>query len=279
MEEVSVWFKEASEAASRLLGQFVEFLPTLLGAIVILVAGWLIARVLRSLGVRFANWLNGFFDRRFGSERARRLRISNAGVKLAGNVTFWVIILFFVTAATRILGLDAFSAWLDRVVVYLPTLLAGGLIILVGLLISTLARDLTSAAVASAGFPHAELFGGSVQAAIFVTALVLGINQIGIDVTLLVTLIAIIVAAIVGSLSLAFALGARSFVGNLIGSHYLQQHYQPGQRAKIGNVEGEILELTPVCVVVATKKGRVIVPAKVFSEETTTLVTESPSDG
>ncbi len=279
MEEVSLWFKEASAAASRLFGQFVEFLPTLVGAIVILVVGWLIARVLRSLGVRFANWLNGFFDRRFGSERARRLQISNAGVRLIGNVIFWIIILFFVTAATRVLGLDAFSAWLDRVVVYLPTLLAGGLIILVGLLISALARDLTSAAVASAGFPHADLFGASVQAAILLTALVLGINQIGIDVTLLITLIAIMVAAVVGSLSLAFALGARSFVGNLIGSHYLQQHYQPGQRAKMGRVEGEILELTPVSVVLATNEGRVIVPAKIFSDETTTLMTEGSSDG
>ena len=279
MEEVSLWFKEASAAASRLFGQFVEFLPTLVGAIVILVVGWLIARVLRSLGVRFANWLNGFFDRRFGTERARRMQISNAGVRLIGNVIFWIIILFFVTAATRVLGLDAFSAWLDRVVVYLPTLLAGGLIILVGLLISALARDLTSAAVASAGFPHADLFGASVQAAILLTALVLGINQIGIDVTLLITLIAIMVAAVVGSLSLAFALGARSFVGNLIGSHYLQQHYQPGQRAKMGRVEGEILELTPVSVVLATNEGRVIVPAKIFSDETTTLVTEGSSDG
>ena len=279
MEEVSLWFKEASAAASRLFGQFVEFLPTLVGAIVILVVGWLIARVLRSLGVRFANWLNGVFDRRFGPERARRLQISNAGVRLIGNVIFWIIILFFVTAATRVLGLDAFSAWLDRVVVYLPTLLAGGLIILVGLLISALARDLTSAAVASAGFPHADLFGASVQAAILLTALVLGINQIGIDVTLLITLIAIMVAAVVGSLSLAFALGARSFVGNLIGSHYLQQHYQPGQRAKMGRVEGEILELTPVSVVLATNEGRVIVPAKIFSDETTTLVTEGSSDG
>ncbi|MDJ0942533.1 MAG: hypothetical protein QNJ30_03675 [Kiloniellales bacterium] len=278
MEEVSLWFKEASAAASRLIGQLVEFLPTLAGAIVILFAGWFIARILQSLGVRFANWLNGLFDRRFGAEQARRLRISNAGVKLIGNVTFWVIILFFVTAATRVLGLDAFSAWLDRVVVYLPTLLAGGLIILVGLLISTLARDLTTAAVASGGFPHAELFGGSVQAAIFVTALVLGINQIGIDVTLLITLIAILVAAVVGSLALAFALGSRSFVGNLIGSHYLQQQYQPGQRARMGGVEGEILELTPVSVILATTKGRVVIPAKVFSEETTTLVTEAPSD-
>ena len=170
-------------------------------------------------------------------------------------------------------------------VVYLPTLLAGGLIILaggliilVGLLISTLGRDLTAATVASAGIAHAELFGRGVQAAILVTALVLGINQIGIDVTLLVTVIAILVAAAAGSLSLAFALGARSFVSNLIGSHYLHQHYRPGQRARMGEIEGEILEMTPVSVVLATSEGRVTVPGRVFTEQTTALLTDEVGD-
>jgi hypothetical protein len=279
MEDVSLWITEVSQAAARQLGQFVEYLPTLFGAIVILLAGWLIARMVRSGGVRLAQRLNDLFDRRFGPERARYLRVSNTGIKLLGNVTFWVIILFFVTAATRALGLDAFSTWLDRVVAYLPTLLAGALIILVGLLISTLARDLTSATIASAGLPHADLFGRGAHAAILVMALVLGINQIGIDVTLLVALIAILVGAIAGSLALAFAIGARSFVGNLIGSHYLQQHYQPGQQARMGDVEGEILELTPVSIVLATQKGRVIVPAKVFTDQTTTLLTEAHGDG
>ncbi len=278
MDEVSIWAKEVSEAASSLVGGIVDYLPVLLGAILILLLGWLAARLFRSAGVRLALWLNGFFDRRFGPERARHLKLSNTGVKLLGNLTFWLIILFFVTAAARMLGLEAFSTWLDRVVAYLPTLLAGGLIILVGVLISALARDLTFATIASAGVPHAELFGRGVQSAILVTALVLGINQVGIDVTLLVTLIGILVGALAGSLALAFALGARSFVGNLIGAHYLQQHFKPGQQARIGEVEGEILELTPVSVILATENGRAIVPAKAFSDATTLLFTEAHGD-
>jgi Mechanosensitive ion channel, conserved TM helix len=278
MEQASLWINQMSQAVGSALGQLVEFLPTLIGALVILAAGWLIARVVRSVGIRSAHWLNRFLDRRLGPDRAGYLRLSNAGVKLLGDVTFWVIILLFVTAATRVLGLEAFSAWLDRVVAYLPTLLAGGFIILVGLLVGSLAHDLTFAAVASAGMPHAALSGRCVQAAILMTALVLGLNQIGIDVTLLTTLIAILVGAAVGSLALAFALGAGSFVGNLIGAHYLQQHYRPGQQARIGEVEGEILELTPVSVILATEQGRVMVPAKVVNDQPTTLLSKDSGE-
>lgn len=275
MDGISLWAKEVSAAAAGLTGRLIDYLPTLIGAVLILLAGWVIARLLRAVSTRVLRWLNVFLDRRLDSDRARKLQLSNTAVRLVGNVVFWVVILFFITAATRLLGLDAFSAWLDRLVVYIPTLLAGALIILVGFLVSALARDLTAAAIASAGVARAEIFGGVVQAAILATALIIGINQIGVDVTLLITLIAILVAAAAGSLALAFALGARSFVGNLIGAHYVQQIYQPGQQVRMGGVEGQILEVTPVSVVLATERGRVSIPAKVFTDEETTLLTEA----
>ena len=278
MNEVSLWFDAVSNAASRLVTQLVEFLPTLLGAVLVLLFGWVAARMLRLAVRRLLRWLNGVAERRLGESRAGKLRLSHAAIQLIGDITFWVILLFAVTLVTRILGLAAFSAWLDRVVAYLPTLLAGGLIILVGLILSILARDLTAATVTSARLAHAEVFARGVQATILIMALVLGINQIGIDVTLLVALIVILAAAVAGALALSFALGAGSFVSNLIGAHYLQQLYQPGQRAVIGAIEGEVVELTPVSIVLATKNGRVTVPAKVFNEQPTTLVAREKSD-
>ena len=278
MEEMSVWARDISEAASGLAGQMIAFLPTLIGALAVLFAGWLIARVLRSAIIRISLWFNRLVDRRLTPERALHFKLSNTGVKLVGNVAYWVVILAFVTIATDVLGLEAFSHWLDRVLAYLPTLLVGGLIVVVGFLVSALARELTSATVASAGIQHAELFGRGVQAAILATALVIGINQVGIDVTLLIALIAIIVGALMGSLALAFALGARTLVSNLIGAHYLQQQFQPGQQARIGGVTGEILELTPMSVILATEEGRLVVPAKTFGEETTALLSGAARD-
>ena len=64
----------------------------------------------------------------------------------------------------------------------------------------------------------------------------------------------------------------------MIGAHYLQQHYRPGQLAVMGEIEGEILELTPVSVVLATAEGRVTVPAKVFNEKATALIKQETRD-
>lgn len=278
MNDVSIWVTELREAAGRIAGQAVEYIPSLVGAVVIILVGWLIARLVRSAAMRFARWLNQALDRQVGLDRARYLRLSNTRVALFANGIFWLIILIFVAAATRVLGLEAFSTWLDQVVAYLPTLLAGGLIILVGLLMSNIGKDLVVATLASAGMAHADLMGRLAQAAILVTALILGINQIGIDVTLLIALIAIVVGGLVGSMTLAFAIGARELVRNLIGAHYLQQHYQLGQNVRFGDNEGEIVELSPVFAVLATATGRVTVPAKAFMEGSSTLLTEGARD-
>jgi hypothetical protein len=279
MEQVSNRMSEFSGIATRLFAQFIEFIPDFIGAILLILVGWIVARLLRSAGTKLAVWLNDLVERTLGREHAPHLRFSTASIKLLGNIVFWVVNLLFITAATRVLGLDAFSGWLDQVVGYLPTLLAGGLIILAGVVISGLARDLTSAAVASAGVAYGEIFGRGAQAVVLVTALIIGINQVGIDVTLLVTLVSILFAAICISFALAFAFGARTFVNNLIGAHYIQQTYQPGQMARLGDIEGEILEFTPTSVIIASESGRVAIPAKVFNETATMLLSEGPSHG
>ena len=279
MEEVTVWMSEFGDTAVRLFGQFIEFIPELIGALLLVLIGWIVARLLRSTSTKLAIWFNAFTQRTFGQERATYFRLSTAAVQLLGNVIFWVIILLFITAATRILGLLAFSDWLDQVVGYLPTLLAGGLIIIVGVVISALLRDLTTTTFSSAGVPNGDLFGRGTQIVVLATAFVIGINQIGIDVTLLVTLVSILFGAVCFSFALAFAFGARTFVSNLIGAHYIRQHFEQGQLAKLGDVEGEILELTPTSIVLASEQGRVTVPAKIFNESVTSLLAERSSDG
>ncbi len=273
MEHVTTWFDGLRASAADLLDTMVGYLPNLIGALLLLLVGWMLARVVRAVAGRLGDTVNRILDRfvRIGSPT--RFRLSPQALKLIGNAAFWLVILFFITAATRVAQLDAFSSWLGRILAYLPTLLAGALIILAGYLVSALVRDLVAATLGSAGVAQSELFGAAAQGATFLTAAVIGIDQIGIDVTVLIALIAIVVGAVLAGLSLAFALGSRVFVSNLIGAHYLQQHLQPGQTARIGEIEGEVLELTPTSVVLATAMGRTTIPAKMFNEAATVVMT------
>lgn len=278
MDGISTLLADLSGAANDVLVNVVAYIPNLIGAVILLLLGWIFARLARTGIVKGGDAANRLLDRFLTAGSWAGMRLSSRILALVGNAAFWVVILFFITAATETAHLDAFSSWLDGIVAYLPTLIAGGLIVLVGYLVSTLIRDLVAATISSAGLGQSDLFGAMAQGVTFLTAIVIGIDQIGVDVTFLVTIVAIAIAAVLGSLSLAFGLGARTFVSNLIGAHYLQQELQPGQIARFGSVEGKVLELTPTSVVLATQEGRMSVPAKVFNEEITIVVTPGDDD-
>ena len=101
---------------------------------------------------------------------------------------------------------------------------------------------------------------------------VVGLDQIGIDITVIITVLAVTVAAFLGGLSLAFSLGARVFVSNVIGAHYLDQDFRPGQRIRVRDIEGTILEISNVAVIIETIDGRLTVPAHLFAEEVTLIM-------
>ena len=274
MDTVSLWVKELSATAAQLLGKFVAYLPNLLGAVLLVLVGWFCARLLRALTRRILLNFNWLADRFFVTQIAARLTPSERVVRLTSDFVFWVVNLLFVTAATRMLGLQEFSEWLNKIVAYLPTLIAGALIIGVGLLASKFVRDLAIAFVARALPDQAQQVGTIVYGATMILALVIGLDQLGIDVTLLVAIIAIVIASALGGLALAFALGARVFIGNLLGAHYLRESYRLAQRLRIGAVEGRIEAFSPVSITLATDDGRATLPGKVFNEEIIILMNE-----
>jgi small-conductance mechanosensitive channel len=110
------------------------------------------------------------------------------------------------------------------------------------------------------------LLGRLVQGLIVTVALVTALDHVRVDIAFLTATLLIAVGALTGSVALAFALGARTAVSNIIACHYLQQTHRMGQLVRLGSVEGRIVEFTSGAVILEGPDGRVMVPAKVFSE-------------
>jgi small-conductance mechanosensitive channel len=103
-------------------------------------------------------------------------------------------------------------------------------------------------------------------------AVLVAVNGLGIDLTVLNVALGVVLGATFGGVALAFGLGARTAVSNIIGSHYLRQIVRVGQTVRLGAVQGEVEAITPTAVVLKNADGRVIVPAKEFSEAVSTLL-------
>lgn len=271
-----------TQRMGELAASLMDFLPNLLAALALALAGFLVARLLRAVTIRVVRaWsarLAGTVGRLVRSREAEtRVRQAGSDARVGatiGGVVFWLVFLFFLAGATETLGLPVVSTWLSGVAGYLPRVVAAILIGLLGALVGSVGRSAVAGAASSAGFAQAGVLGRMAQAVVLMVTAVVAFDQLGIEITFLIVVAAIATAAMLGSGALAFGLGARTAVSNIIASHYLHQIYQVGHSVRIGGLEGRILEITPTSVVVGTGEGRAVVPAKQFSEQISTLLAE-----
>jgi small-conductance mechanosensitive channel len=272
--DYSKWVAGWNDAVAAAAQKVSSHLPNILSALALLVVGWLLARLLR----RWTVTLVGASLERLLRTAAARGALERTGVRhtvpaVTGAAVFWTVIVFAVAAAVEILGLPAVTNLVGRLAYYIPQVVAAILIVFAGYLTGNLAYGAVSTAAASLHVAYANALGRAAQVAILLVAIVIGVDQVGIDSTFLIVTLTIILAATLGGAALAFGLGCGTAVSNIISSYYLTKAYRIGQKVRIAGLEGRIVEIAPTSVVLQTADGRVFVPAKKFSEETSTLLT------
>ncbi len=271
----SGWQEAFLKIASEVIDQVAEFIPNLLSAALLLLAGLVAALLARAVAGRILELVLGKLRRvpLIGKSLAGTpLRASI--VWLAETVTFWTTMLFFGAAAVESLELEAATNLVGRVAFYLPRILVGLLILFAAIVAGDAAGRAISRASARAGVAQGPLLARLGQFAVILLGAVLGADQLGIESTLLTVVVTSVFALTLGTAGIAFGLGSRSAVSNLIASHYLTKLYEVGQRIRIGDVEGRILEFNQTGVLLETPNGRALVPAQRFSEEPSLLITE-----
>ena len=266
-----------AQLSGLLLDAGMTYLPSIVGAVLLLMLGWVLARILQSVAQRTLTLADAALLRLLGEGWAARLRLARSSDVL-GAIVFWAVMLFFVTAATQVLGLATFTQWLARLLEYLPTLLAGLLIVIAGYLLSRFAADLILTTAGRIAPAQRTVVARAAQLTILIGAILIGADQIGIKVTFLAIFAAAALLAIAGGVIVATSLGARTHVANLIGAHQSKQSFAVGQSIRVAGHEGRILEMTADSIVLETNDGRLRIPGRVFSEEAVLLVARGGGD-
>jgi len=253
------------------------YMPNLFGALALLITGLVLAWASKWLIVKLGKGIDHLVH-------AIGLASFNIRLKwpisdILGWIVYWVVVLFFITAAVNALGLPALAEILSRFINYLPTLLIAGVFIIGGVLLGNSLRDRITSGARTAGLRQAEILGGWVRMIIIILAFVVGFAQIGVNVRLFEQLLTILIAALAGAVALSFGLGAGSTVSNIIAARYVRSNYHVGQRIQIQEMNGIIVELLPTGVLLDTERGRTFVPAKLFDQEASVLIDDQSAHG
>lgn len=199
-----------------------EFLPNLIGALLILAAGWGIGwassrvarRVVRTLGI----------DRLGSRHRVpERVGLQHQLSDAVATLVFWAVMAIFLLSAVHMLGVTLLTATINRLVAYFPTLIGAALTALLGLLLARFVASVTASAAHAAGIRTAPRIGFLVQLLGVGLVAALTVEQLGIKTDILVLPMTALLAAAGFAVGLAFALGARPIITHILAGHFLKQ--------------------------------------------------------
>ena len=235
---INSWGDAIFLALTNALNMFLAAIPLVIGALLILIVGWIIASIaarattaaLRAVGA----------DRLY-AEHGKAVYGTGPMAKwqpsqVAGDVVKWVIRLIFLIAAANTLGLTQVSELLNQVILWIPNLIVAAIVLLVAPLLAQFVRALIQTGAGQMGFTNADLLGRIAQYAIIAFAVIVAINQIGIAANLVNTLFVGVVAAVSLALGLSFGLGGRD-----VAARITEQWYASSQEAA-GRVQGAMQE-------------------------------------
>lgn len=266
--ELQEWTATLAASVRRVAFQILEYLPSILGAVVLLLVGWGVARLLRYTTEKITEkTLVRLAHTRPMDTRIKQPQSYSAAPRIASRIVFWVTMLFFILAAAEVLELEVISGLLGGITSYLPRLLAGLLILFIGLWFGEATRAVLTRTSIRAGVEQGEILGRLGQVLVLLVVFSVAAGQIGIDNTVLVALVATLFGVTLGAIALAFAFGAKTTIANMLGAQSIAQAYQAGDTIRIGDIEGKVLRITRTSLVLETRDGQALIPAKRFSEQ------------
>jgi hypothetical protein len=211
---------------ARVLG----FLPTLVGVILILILGWMLSALVQKVITRFLKLAR--LDT--ASEKTGIANILTKGdinytlSEIIGVIVYWLMMLVVVLAAVNALQLTVAAELLNRVILYIPNVIASVFILVVGIFFSSVVANAVRTTAANAGVHQARSLGQATQVVISIFVFVEALKQLGIDTSLIDLTLKAILGALALGIGLAIGLGCKDMAAKYV--NQLVDSFKAGRR-------------------------------------------------
>ena len=208
------------ESLRGALDRFFEFIPQLIGAIVILIIGYIVAKILQAVVARVlkAIGFDGWMERGGIKQFFDRAQTSETPATVLGKLVFWLVFIVAITMAADALGISQVSQVLGQLIAYIPSIIAAILILILASLLANFLSGIVRGATGS------DLLANVARYAIIVYAAFAAITELGIAVQLTAPTFLIILGAVALAAAIAFGWGGRDVAKDIIERHYDRRH-------------------------------------------------------
>ncbi|MBD2751730.1 mechanosensitive ion channel family protein [Spirosoma validum] len=245
-----------------LIDQFVEFVPRLLGAIVILLIGigfarlvaLIIKRILGRVGFdKIGNRLNEI-------SIVKQLKTEIKLSEIIAKVLYYFILLVFIKAATEKLGVAAISEMVASLINFIPKLIAAAIMLQVGVLVADALRSAVLNLCQSFNIASGRLLSMIVFAFFLIITVISALGQAGINTELLESSFNLIIGGVIFAFAIGYGIASRDIMANILSSFYTKNKYKEGQTIQIEEIRGEIIKIDTMSLTLRTGDTTTVIP-------------------
>jgi len=219
MTFIQSWGGVFSESLLNLWYGFMNFVPNLLGAIILFIIGWVIGSV---VGKAIAQVISALkVDKLFDSAGTKDF-MDRSGLKVSvggflGGVVKWFIIVVFLMASLQIIGLTQVNDFLSTAVLfYLPKVIIAALVLIIATVIADAMKKLVLTSAKAANISSANMLGSITKYAIWIFAFIIALSELGIAAAFMQILFTGLIAGLAIAFGLAFGLGGKEAASRAI---------------------------------------------------------------
>jgi len=214
----SDWWNTIVIATSDAWTRILSFIPNLIGAIVVILIGLLVAYVLKWVVVQIfsAIQLQTLSEKTKFSGILGKMGVKENVTELLGNFVKWIIIIVFLIPALQVLGLSEVGDVLSQVLGYLPKVVIAGFLVFVGIVLADIVSHAIRATALTIGSATASVLATVTKYAIYIFVGLITLEQLGVASTLLLSAFTGIIALIAIAGGLVFGLGGKDAAAELI---------------------------------------------------------------
>ncbi|MCH7400998.1 hypothetical protein ACFOUP_02170 [Belliella kenyensis] len=271
MKTITDWAEVTMNTFLKMGEQLSANLISLLGAVVILILGWLFTKLITFV-------LAKILEKSKVDEISKKLKESKsfgeASIefdlsKVIIAFVRWILYLVFLIVAADILGWTVISNEITNLVSYLPKLFSALALLIIGLYIANFIKKAIRGFLEAIAFAGASMVSGIVFFIIAIIFTLTALNQAGIDISVITGNLVIIVSGVVLTLVIALGVGSIELVQKTLYTYYVRRNYMIGDIVSYKDKKGRLVAIGNLTVVIANDQGEFHVPIKDFANEVT----------
>jgi small-conductance mechanosensitive channel len=266
---------EIVEIVKQVLAKFASAIPNLIGAIIVLLVGWVVSKLVSKglkkvfEGLKVDQLGDKLNETEFASKANFKVKLSS----FLSSLIYYILMLIFVMAATDVLGMPVVSQMVSDLIAYLPRLLSALVLFVLGIYLAEFVKNIVQATCNALGIPSAKIIANFVFYLIFLTLTISALAQASIETSLITSNLTVILGGVILAFAIGYGFASRDTMANFLASFYSKNKVKVGDFIAIDGSKGKVVAMDSSSITLQGDGKIIVIPLKKLTSEKVEIFT------